>query len=177
MYLRGRLVARDRAAACVTLDVRRLFRPADLWRRVRSERREMTNAIRSNPSATPGPTTAGSHSAGNRGNDNPGAAGSDGPGVPVPKSGAHGTLGAPPPAPCAPLDAETAAHCAASQLSTTFRAPKSRSMSRAHGTLLLEGLIGKPHAALNSSSMRPWGLNSVAIAYTDHAVSSTVYAP
>src|SRR5207249_3775135 len=67
-------------------------------------------------------------------------------------------------APWAPLDPDTVSHCASSQLSTTLSAPKSRSMSRAHGTPLLAALIGKPHAVLNSSSTRPCGLNSVAIA-------------
>src|SRR2546428_11796022 len=165
MYLRGRLVARGLADACVTLEVRALpFRREALRRRDRSERRERTNAMRSNPSATPGPTTAGSHSAGNEGSDGPGAVGSDGPGVPVPKSGAHGTIGAPPPAPCAPFDADTACQAAGSQLSTTLSAPNSRSISRAHGTVLVAALIGKPHVALNSSSTRPAGLNSVAMA-------------
>src|SRR2546422_7506357 len=106
MYLRGRLVARGLADACVTLEVRALpFRREALRRRDRSERRERTNAMRSNPSATPGPTTAGSHSAGHEGGDRPGAAGSEGPGGPVAKSGGHGTVGAPPPAPPAPLEA------------------------------------------------------------------------
>src|SRR2546427_6297388 len=164
MYLRGRLVVRGLADACATLDVPTfLLRSEDLRRRVRLERREAANAMRSNPNATAGPTTAGSHSVGNVGSDGPGAPGSDGPGVVAPKSGAHGTIGAPP-APCAPFDAETAAHWPASQLSTTFKAPKSRSMSSAHGPVLVGGLIGKPHAVLNSSSTRPAGLNSVAIA-------------
>src|SRR5213083_2359640 len=119
--------------------------------------------------ARPGPTTAGIHSAGRDGNDG-GAAGSDGapgpvgPGAAPPNSGAHATIGAPLPAPWAPLDPDTVSHCASSQLSTTLSAPKSRSMSRAHGTPLLAALIGKPHAVLNSSSTRPCGLNSVAIA-------------
>src|SRR2546426_12840324 len=127
MYLRGRLVARGLADACVTLEVRALpFRREALRRRDRSERRERTNAMRSNPSATPGPTTAGSHSAGNEGSDGPGAGGSEGPGGAGPKSGAHRTIGAPPPAPRAPLDAETGAPCGASQLSAPVRAPKRR---------------------------------------------------
>src|SRR2546428_471509 len=68
MYLRGRLVARGLADACVTLEVRALpFRREALRRRDRSERRERTNAMRSNPSATPGPTTAGSPPASNEG--------------------------------------------------------------------------------------------------------------
>src|SRR5436309_1068100 len=91
-------------------------------------------------------------------------AGPVGPGAAPPNSGAHTTIGAPPPAPWAPLDPDTVSHCASSQLSTTLSAPKSRSMSRAHGTPLLAALIGKPHAVLNSSSTRPCGLNSVAIA-------------
>src|SRR2546422_4606118 len=119
MYLRGRLVARGLADACVTLEVRALpFRREALRRRDRSERRENTNAMRSNPSATPGPTTAGSHSAGNEGSDRPGAVGSEGAGVPGPKTGGHRTIGAPPPAPRAPPDAGTVAPCAASPLST-----------------------------------------------------------
>src|SRR5437870_10473532 len=105
MYLRGRLVVRGLADACSTLDVPTLLlRSEDLRRRVRLERREAANAMRSKPNATAGPTTAGSHSVGNVGSDGPGAPGSDGPGVVAPKSGAHGTIGAPPPAPCAPLD-------------------------------------------------------------------------
>src|SRR3989442_8108998 len=107
MYLRGRLVARGLADACVTLEVRALpFRREALRRRDRSERRERTNAMRSNPSATPGPTTAGSHSAGNEGSDGPGAVGAERPRVPGPQKGAPGTIRAPPPGPFAPRDAE-----------------------------------------------------------------------
>src|SRR2546427_12902311 len=103
MYLRGRLVARGLADACVTLEVRALpFRREALRRRDRSERRERTNAMRSNPSATPGPTTAGSHSAGNQGSDRPGVVGSEESGVAVPKSGGPWTIRVPPPAPRAP---------------------------------------------------------------------------
>src|SRR2546428_7587723 len=113
MYLRGRLVARGLADACVTLEVRALpFRREALRRRDRSERRERTNAMRSNPSATPGPTTAGSPSAGNEGSDRPGGVGSERPGGPGPETGGPRTNRWPPPAPRAPPRAETGAHCA-----------------------------------------------------------------
>src|SRR5438094_8572659 len=98
-------------------------------------------------------------------------------GLPGPKSGAQATRGAPRPAPWVPFEAETVCHVERSQLSTTARAPKIRSMSRAQGTSRLNGLIGKPQAVVNSSSTFPEGLYSVAIAYTDHAASSTVYPP
>src|SRR5467141_3991260 len=167
MERRGRLTGRGFAEACETLDAGRLvpglFR-LDLCRRLRLERRDTANAITSKPRARPGPTMAGNHSTGREGNDGDGAVGSDGPGVPVPNSGAQPTLGVPPPTPCAPFDAETESHCASSQLSTTLSAPKSRSMSLAHGTPLVAALIEKPHAALNSSSTRPCGPNSVSIA-------------
>src|SRR2546428_11430073 len=125
MYLRGRLVGRGLADACVTLEVRALpFRREALRRRDRSERRETTNAMRSNPSATPGPTTAGRHSAGNEGSDGPGGGGSEGAGGPGPKTGGHGAIGAAPPAPLSPLDSGTGAPCPASPLSPTVRAPQ-----------------------------------------------------
>src|SRR2546422_10058368 len=134
MYLRGRLVVRGLADACSTLDVPTLLlRLEDLRRRVRLERREAANAMRSKPNATAGPTTAGSHSVGNVGSDGPGAPGSDGPGVGAPKSGAHGTIGAPPPAPCAPFDAGTAAPWPASPLSPPVKAPESRAKPSRHG--------------------------------------------
>src|SRR3989442_402141 len=63
-----------------------------------------------------------------------------------------------------PVDADTDSHCDSSQLSTTFSAPNSRSMSRAQGTPLVAALIEKPHAVWNSSSTRPCGPNSVSIA-------------
>src|SRR5207249_5979593 len=96
-------------------------------------------------------------------------------GPPGPKSGAQGRRGAPRPAPSVPFEAETVCHVEKSQLSTTARAPKIRSMSRAQGTSRLAGLIVKFQAAPNSSSTFPEGLYSVATAYTDHAASSTVY--
>src|SRR5207245_11736942 len=101
---------------------------------------------------------------GGDGQDCGGAAGSAGPGVPVPNSGAQPTRGVPPPTPCASFDADTDSHCDSSQLSTTFSPPNSRSMSRAQGTPLVAALIEKPPAALNSSSTRPCGPNSVSIA-------------
>src|SRR5207245_11161258 len=88
-----------------------------------------------------------------------------------PKSGAQGTRGAPPPAPCVPFDADTTCHSEDSQLSTTARAPKIRSMSRAQGTFRLDGLIVKFQGAPDSSSTFPEGLYSVATASTDHAAS------
>src|SRR2546425_12427496 len=136
----------------------------DRCRRLRLERRDTANAITSKPRASPGPTTAGNHSAGREGKDGGGAAGSDGPAVPVPNSGAQPTRGVPPPTPRASLDADTHSHRDSAQLSTTFSAPNSRSMSRAHGTPLVAALIEKPHAVLNSSSTRPCGPNSVSIA-------------
>src|SRR2546422_835451 len=60
--------------------------------------------------------------------------------------------------------AAPACHEAASQLSTTARSPKIRSMSRAQGTSRLAGLIVKFQAAPNSSSTFPEGLYSVATA-------------
>src|SRR3989441_12607562 len=88
MYLRGRLVVRGLADACATLDVPTfLLRAEDLRRRARLGRREAANAMRSNPNATAGPTTAGSHSAGNGGSDGPGATGCGGAGVAAAESG------------------------------------------------------------------------------------------
>src|SRR2546425_6411330 len=133
-----------------------------LCRRHRVERRETAKGMTSRPRDNPGPKMAVNPSAGREGNDGGGALGSAGPGLP--NSGAHPTLGAPPPTPCAPFDADTDIHCDSSQLSTTLSAPNSRSMSRAQGTPLVAALIEKPHAALNSSSTRPCGPNSVSIA-------------
>src|SRR5207245_1194215 len=79
----------------------------DRCRRLRLERRDTANAITSKPRASPGPTMTGNHSTGTEGNAGGGAVGSDGPGAPVPNSGAHPTLGAPPPPPRAPLGAAT----------------------------------------------------------------------
>src|SRR2546428_13585989 len=104
MYLRGRLVVRGLADACSTLDVPTLLlRSEDLRRRVRLERREAANAMRSKPNATAGPTTAGSHSVGNVGGDGPGGPGSARAGRGAPESGASGTIGGPPPAPSSPV--------------------------------------------------------------------------
>src|SRR2546430_2382435 len=50
-----------------------------------------------------------------------------------PRSGAQATRGSPRPTPRAPFDADTVNHVVASQLSTTERLPKIRSMSRAQG--------------------------------------------
>src|SRR2546428_13785537 len=98
MYLRGRLVARGLADACVTLEVRALpFRREALRRRDRSERRERTNAMRSNPSATPGPTTAGRHSASNQKSRAPGAEGTGRAGGAVAETGIPGTVAERPP--------------------------------------------------------------------------------
>src|SRR2546422_1519888 len=80
------------------------------------------------------------------------------------KAGAQGTGGAPRAEPCVPFDADTTCHSEESQLSTTARAPKIRSMSRAQGTFRLDGLIVKFQAAPNSSSTFPEGLYSVATA-------------
>src|SRR5947209_18943433 len=100
MYLRGRLVVRGLADACATLDVPTfLLRSEDLRRRVRLERREAANAMRSKATATAGPTTAGSASVGDEASDGPGARGSDGPRAVAPSPGAHGTIVAPPAAP------------------------------------------------------------------------------
>src|SRR3989475_10945702 len=97
MYLRGRLVVRGLADACSTLDVPTLLlRLEDLRRRVRLERREAANAMRSKPNATAGPTTAGSHSVANVGSDGTGAPGSAWPAVGAPKSGAPGQFRAAP---------------------------------------------------------------------------------
>src|SRR6267378_6885795 len=60
------------------------------------------------------------------------------------KYGAQETRGSPRPAPDVPFEAAARSHVAKFQLSTTFRAPKIRSMSRAHGTSRVAGLIGKP---------------------------------
>src|SRR5437867_12965481 len=64
-------------------------------------------------------------------------------GLAGPKSGAHGTRGAPRPAPWVPFDAETVCNVERSQLSTTARAPQVRSMSRRQGPARRHGLIGK----------------------------------
>src|SRR5437870_13802575 len=66
-----------------------------------------------------------------------------GDGVP-PSAGAQAERGAPRPAPRVPPEAETACHFERSQLSTTFRAPKIRSMSLAQGTSFESGAIEKP---------------------------------
>src|SRR2546426_5780658 len=109
MYLRGRLVGRDLADPWVTRGVPSLaLRGEGLRRRLRFERRDTTNAMRSNPRATAGPTTAGSHSAGREGGGGPGAGGSRGAGGPVPERGGPGTSRGPPPAPWAPFHAGTA---------------------------------------------------------------------
>src|SRR5205823_10370739 len=54
-------------------------------------------------------------------------------GIAPPKSGAHETRGSPPPAPSRPFEFRTAFQEVASQLSTTPRERKIRSMSLAHG--------------------------------------------
>src|SRR6267378_6394525 len=90
------------------------------------------------------------------------------------KYGAQETRGTPRPAPSVPFEAAARSHVAKFQLSTTFKAPKIRSMSRDQGALRLGSLIGKPQYDWNSVSTRPAGLRSVQIAYTDQAASSTV---
>src|SRR5207249_431354 len=107
MYRRGRPVAPRFAdvcmgSACVRSGLARFAGDTRLL--LRAERRDAAKAMRSKPRARPGPTTAGTHSAGRDGSDG-GAAGSDGapgpvgPGAAPPNSGAHATIGAPPPAP------------------------------------------------------------------------------
>src|SRR5947199_8207109 len=120
MYRRGRPVAPRLADVGMGSDCggSGLARFAgDVSVRLRAERRDAAKAMRSKPRARPGPTTAGTHSTGRDGSDG-GAAGSDGapgpvgPGAAPPNSGAHATIGAPPPAPCAPLDPATVTPCA-----------------------------------------------------------------
>src|SRR5438093_3782053 len=78
----------------------------------------------------------------------------------TPSAGAHAERGAPRPAPRVPPEAETACHFERSQLSTTFRAPKIRSMSLAQGTSFESGAIEKPQLLANSSSTLPAGESS-----------------
>ena len=94
-----------------------------------------------------------------------------------PRSGAQATRGSPRPTPRAPFDADTVNHVVASQLSTTERLPKIRSMSRAQGVSLLSSHRGNPQSSWNSTSTSPDGLYSVSIPYTDQPAVSAMYAP
>src|SRR6266566_5284633 len=95
----------------------------------------------------------------------------------TPSAGAQAERGAPRPAPRVPPEAETVCHFAKSQLLTTFRAPKIRSMSLAQGTSLESGVIEKPQLLANSSSTFPAGEDSTSSPYTDQPALSTTYAP
>src|SRR5881397_2166349 len=86
---------------------------------------------------------------------------SNGDGVGVARSGgAQAVRVAPRPAPSVPPEDETVCQFAKFQLSTTFRAPKIRSMSRAQGTSFEAGVIEKPQLLANSSSTLPAGESS-----------------
>src|SRR3989454_10463074 len=94
-----------------------------------------------------------------------------------PSAGAQADRGAPRPAPSVPPEADTVCHLETSQLSTTARAPKIRSMSLAQGTSFESGVIEKPQLLANSSSTLPAGENSTSRPYTDQPALSTTYAP
>src|SRR5439155_23343478 len=81
---------------------------------------------------------------------------STGAGVGVGRSGGGQAVRvAPRAAPSVPPEADTACQCARFQLSTTFSAPKIRSMSRAQGTSFEAGVIEKPQLWANSCSTLP----------------------
>ena len=81
---------------------------------------------------------------------------SNGAGVGVARSGgAQAVRVAPRPAPSVPPEADTVCQFARFQLSTTFSAPKIRSMSRAQGTSFEAGVIEKPQLWANSCSTLP----------------------
>src|SRR5213594_251168 len=76
---------------------------------------------------------------------------SNGEGVGAARSGgAQAVRTAPRPAPSVPPEADTVCQFAKFQLSTTFSAPKIRSMSRAQGTSFEAGVIEKPQLRANS---------------------------
>src|SRR5438046_10146897 len=84
-----------------------------------------------------------------------------------PRSGAQGTRGSPRPVPRAPFDAETVNHVVRSQLSTTERLPKIRSMSWAHGVPLLSSHRGNPQSFWNSTRQCPEVMYTGCIQYAD----------
>src|SRR5205807_1663493 len=72
-----------------------------------------------------------------------------------PSAGAHGTRGAPPPAPRAPAEVDTVSHFAWFQLSMTFRFVRILSMSLDHALFLSGGSKANPNFAKNSSFTFP----------------------